>query len=201
MRFHSALFVIVAAVTVVFAGCHSNSVDTSAFQSALNNYYSGRQDCLWSQPIKFPVQVDPSDQNRTQQFDALTDIGLLTRTPAEKQRFLIGSKRVNNYDISKKGRTDWTADPAQPGYGNFCVGSPRVKSVVGYTPANDSSATQYMVTYRYAVSLPDWANFEIQTAFPRVASDSQGQEATAKLVKSQDGWQVQNVSAPSQSGD
>jgi hypothetical protein len=201
MRLHSASLTLVAAITVISAGCHSNSVDAGAFQSALNNYYAGHQECLWSQPIKFPVQADTSNQDQTEQFDALTDAGLLSRTPGEKQRFLIGSKRVNNYDISDKGRSYWTADPAQPGYGNFCVGSPHVKSVDTYSPGNDSSATQYTVTYRYVISLPDWAaTSEMKTAFPRAARDSQGQEATATLVKSQNGWQVQSVNAPSPLG-
>jgi len=142
------------------------------------------------------------DENHTAQFDALTDAGLLQRAAGEKQRFLIGSKRVNNYDLSDKGRSNWTADPAQPGYGDFCLGSATVKSVDSYAPNNDPSASQYTVTYRYAISLPDWAaTSEIKTAFPHAARESQGQEATATLVKSPSGWQVQNVALPSQPGD
>ena len=42
------------AVAMVFAtGCHTNTVDKGAFKSALNDYYSGRQECLWNAPIKF----------------------------------------------------------------------------------------------------------------------------------------------------
>jgi hypothetical protein len=202
MRGHTIRFVLLATIAAGVAACHTNIVDTAAFQSALNNYYAGHQECLWADPIKFPVQADAGNQDQTEQFDALTDAGLLTRTPAEKQRFLIGSKRVNNYDLSDKGRSNWTADPNQPGYGNFCVGSPTVKSVDNYTPNNDPSASQFAVTYRYAVSLPDWANTsEIKTAFPRAARDAQGQEATATLVKSQSGWQVQNVTSTTQTGD
>lgn len=181
--------------SLMVAGCHTNSVNTSAFQSALNNYYASRQECLWGQAIKFPVQADSDNEDQTAQFDALTDAGLLKRTPGEKQRFLIGSKRVNNYDLSDKGHSTWTVDPAQPGYGNFCIGSPDVSSIDSYSPNNDPNATQFTVTYRYAVSLPSWASTsEIKTAFTQVARDSQGQEATATLVKSRDGWQVQNVS-------
>ena len=35
---------------------------------------------------------------------------------------IIASKQVNNYDLSDAGRSTWTPDPAQPGYGNFCYG-------------------------------------------------------------------------------
>jgi hypothetical protein len=191
-----------AAAAFFAAGCHTNAVNTAAFQSALNNYYASRQECLWSSPMKFPVQADSSNEEQTAQFDALTDAGLLKRTPGEKQRFLIGSKRVNNYDLSDKGHSTWTVDPAQPGYGNFCLGSPDVSSIDSYAPNNDPNATQYSVTYRYAVSLPSWAgNSEIKTAFPRAARDGHGQEATATLVKSGDGWQVQNVTPSGQLGD
>ena len=189
------VFSIFAGAAAFVAGCHTNSVNTAAFQSALNNYYASHQECLWNGPLKFPVQADANNESQTEQFDALTDAGLLKRTPGEKQRFLIGSKQVNNYDLSDKGRSTWTVDPAQPGYGNFCIGSPDVSSINTYTPANDPNATQYSVTYRYAIQLPGWANTaEIKTAFPSAARASNGQEATATLVKSNDGWQVQSVS-------
>jgi hypothetical protein len=192
----TAIVTIVAAATIIAAGCHTNIVDKTAFQTALNNYYASRQECLWSQSIKFPVQADTSNDSQTQQFDALTDAGMLKRTSGEKQRFLIGSKQVNIYDLSDKGRATWTVDPAQPGYGNFCLGSPEVTSIDSYAPANSSSASQYSVTYRYSVSLPGWASTaEIKTAFPRAAHAGDGQQAAATLSKSPDGWQVQNVSA------
>ncbi|MGH9560783.1 MAG: hypothetical protein ACRD3S_04945, partial [Terracidiphilus sp.] len=60
----------------------------------------------------------------------------------------------------------------------------------------------YNVTYHYSLSLPGWANTpEIKTAFPRAARDSQGQEATATLAKSQNGWQVQNVNTSNPTGE
>lgn len=195
-------FAMTALASVAFiTGCHNNAVDASAFKSSLNDYYSGHQDCLWSQPIKFPVQADTSDETKTQGFDALTDAGLLNRTPGEKQRFLIGSKQVNNYDLSDKGRSAWVADPAEPGFGNFCVGAPQVNAIDNYAPASSSNTAQYTVTYHYAVALPSWANSsEIKTAFPRIARDSGGQQATATLLKSGNGWQVQNV-APAASSN
>lgn len=178
------------------AGCHKNQVDKGAFQSALNDYYGARQQCVWSSPMKFPAQADAAKEDQTKGFDALTDAGLLTRIPEEKKRFLVGSKQVNDYDVSSKGRSTWTADQTQPGYGNFCYGHLKVSSIDGYTPSDNADANTYSVTYHYKVSdLPDWAkSTEMQTAFPRIAREASGDEtATANLTKSTNGWQVGNV--------
>ena len=195
MRRNRTMIVIVTGILALAVGCKKNAVDKGAFKSALNNFYSSRQECLWTAPIKFPAQADTSNDEQTKGYDALTDAGLLTRKAEEKKRFLIGSKQVNDYDLSDKGRSTWTADQTQPGYGNFCYGHPEVTSIDGYTPADDN-ATQYNVTYHYAAgSLPTWANsVEMKTAFPKLASESSGQQtAAANLTKSNDGWLVQNV--------
>jgi len=184
-----------AAAMGLGTGCHSNSVDREAFKSALNSYYSGKHDCIWSNPMKFPVQADTSNDEQTKGFDALTDAGLLTRKSAEKSRFLIGSKQVNVYDLSDVGRSTWTPDATQPGYGNFCFGHLEVSSIDGYTPADPNAAT-YSVTYRYGVSgIAGWANSpEMKVAFPKITTDSNGQHAaTADLEKSSNGWLVQKV--------
>lgn len=177
------------------AGCHKNAVDPGAFKSALNGYYSAKPVCVWTAPVKFPAQADTNNEDQTKGFDALTDAGLLVRTPEQKKRFLIGSKQVNDYDLSDKGRTTWTADPSQPGYGNFCFGHREVTSIDSFTPP-DSDAAQYTVNYHDTVTgLPDWANTaEMRTAFPRIGDRTSGQQtATATLVKSSSGWQVTNV--------
>ncbi len=181
------------------AGCHTNVVDKSAFKVAINNYYSGRPDCLWESPVKFPAQADTSNDEQTEGFDALTDAGLLTRKAEEKKRFLIGSKQVNDYDLSDKGRAAWTPDPTQPGYGNFCFGHLAVTTIDDFTPSDGpDNPTQYSVTYHYNVSdVPAWANTtETKSAFQKVAADTSGQQtAKASLAKSNDGWQVLNVRA------
>jgi len=187
---------------LLVAGCHSNTVDQSAFKSAINNYYSGKQECVWTSPVKFPAQADTSNDEQTKGFDALTDAGLLTRKTAEKSRFLIGSKQVNDYDLSDKGRSTWTADQTQPGYGNFCFGHLEVSAINGYTPP-DADSARYSVTYHYGVSgIPDWASStEMKSAFPKIASDtSQQRTATANLVKSNNGWAIENVQPASPSG-
>jgi hypothetical protein len=190
-----------AAVVLISAlgcgvGCRKNAADKNAFKAALNNYLGGRPECVWPTPVKLPAQADTPNDEQTKGFDALTDSGLLMRKPEEKKRFLIGSKEVNDYDLSDKGRSVWTVDASQPGYGNFCYGHSVVTSVDDYTPAANTSTTQYSVTYHYAVTeLADWANTaEMRTAFPKIASDTNGQEtATATLTKTQEGWSVTNV--------
>jgi hypothetical protein len=187
----------ITSVISIAAGCHSNFVNKEEFRSALSNYYSSRQYCLWTDEIKFPAQADAAKEDQTRRFDALTDAGLLTRMAAEKKRFLIGSKQVNDYDLSDNGRAHWTADTSQPGYGNFCVGHEQVTSIDDVTPAANSGTTQYSVSYRYAVKLPDWANtVEIKNAFPNAGAATAGQSATATLTQTGNGWQVSNV-APS----
>ena len=197
MRATRLLFLVIAWVLMFAAGCKKNAVDKTAFRSALNSYYARQQDCLWPAPVKFPAQADTSKDDETRSYDALTDAGLLTRKAEEKKRFLVGSKPVNDYDISDPGRSFWTADPSQPGYGNFCYGHPEVSSIDGYAPPDDN-ATSYTVNYHLSVANPPaWANSaETKTAFPKLAAETSGQQmATATLLKTENGWQVQSVQA------
>ena len=197
MRAARILLLVMGWVFVFAVGCKKNAVDTTAFKSALNSYYAQQQNCLWSAAIKFPQQADTSNDEQTKTFDALTDAGMLVRKSAEKKRFLVGSKQVNDYDLSDQGRSSWTPDPTQPGYGNFCYGHPQVSAIDSFTAADDAG-TRYNVTYHYAAaSPPAWANSaEMKTAFPKLAAETSGQQvATAVLLKTDTGWQVQNVQA------
>jgi hypothetical protein len=194
MHARAVLVLAVGGTLLVAAGCRkTNTVDKAAFKSAVNNYLSARQECVWPDAIKFPAQADTSKEEQTKGFDALTDAGMLVRTSAEKKRFLVGSKQVNNYDLSDKGRTTWTAEPTQPGYGNFCYGHPEVTTIDSFTPPDNPDATQFSVNYHYDVaSVPAWASTtEMKTAFPNLAADTSGRQmATATVVKSDQGWQV-----------
>src|ERR1019366_1905510 len=100
MQAQRMLGLTISAAAILAAGCHSNTVDKMAFKSSINNYLSDHQECVWSDPLKLPAQADTSNDTQTRGFDALTDAGLLLRSSAEKKRFLIGSKQVNNYDLS-----------------------------------------------------------------------------------------------------
>ena len=195
MRKMSAVSLAIGGVILTAAGCRSNTVDKDSFKSAINSYYSGKQECVWSAPVKFPAQADTSNDEQTKGFDALTDAGLLTRKTAEKSRFLIDSKQVNDYDVSDKGRSTWTPDATQPGYGNFCFGHLEVSTVDSFSPP-DASSARYSVTYHYGVTgIPDWAgSAEMKSAFHKIASDTASQRvATATLVKSDKGWLVDSV--------
>ncbi len=177
------------------SGCKSRTVDKIAFKSAINNYLGAHQECIWSDPRRFPVQADTSSDEQTKGYDALTDAGLLARSSAEKKRFLIGSKQVNVYDLSDKGRSSWTADQTQPGYGNFCFGHRQATSIDSFDPPSDTEASQYVVNYHYDVASPaGWASSaEMRSAFPKISTDMSGQQtATATLIKAGNGWQVAN---------
>src|SRR5579863_10202946 len=125
-------------------GCRKQ-VDQAEFKSAINKSFAGRHECVWPEPIKLPAQADPSKDERVRDYDALTDAGLFIRGAVEKKRPLVGSKQVNNYDLSDKGHSAWTPDPNQPGYGNFCFGHFNVTAIDKATPNDPSNPTQYAV--------------------------------------------------------
>ena len=183
------------ALTGLFAcatGC-KKEVDKTGFESAINKSFAGRHECMWPEPIKLPVQADPSKDEKVRDYDALTDAGLFIRESVEKNRPLLGSKQVNKYNLSDKGHSAWTPDPNQPGYGNFCFGHFNVTAIDNATPNDPANPTQYAVAYRYEVEdVPDWARTpESMRTFRKIAADTSIQSATATLVKGADGgWAV-----------
>jgi hypothetical protein len=192
MRERIALALVLTVLFACTAGC-KKQVDQAELKSAINKSFAGRHECVWPEPIKLPAQTDPSKDEKTRDYDALTDAGLLTRGSAEKKRFLAGSKQVNNYDLSDKGHPAWTPDPSQPGYGNFCFGHFNVTAIDKATPDDPSNPTQYTVNYRYEVEgIPDWARTpESMRTFRKIAADTSIQSATVTLVKGTNGgWTV-----------
>jgi hypothetical protein len=175
-------------------GCNKQADNTMNYKAAINDYYQAHPACLWSQTKKFPVQAATSDDAKTQGYDALTDAGLLARTTGEKKVLIIASKQVNNYDISDKGRSAWTADATQPGYGNFCYGHRDVTSIDNVTSGADSSGNKTaQVSYHYKIGdAAAWANTqEMKTAFPDLAPTLSGPQAdNASLTMTGDHWQV-----------
>ena len=175
------------------AGCNKKSDNSANFSNAINTYYSAHPTCLWPEPVKFPVQVETSDTAKTAGYDALVDQGLLTRTTAEKKKMIIASKQVTNYDLSDKGRSAWTADVQQPGFGNFCYGHRKVSSIDSSTPTSSAVGATTQVAYHYTVAdAPGWANAaETQNAYPQVHANLNGpQSAHATLTNTSNGWQV-----------
>jgi hypothetical protein len=186
--------VLFCGVTLLFAGCSKQDDSKANYQAAINNYYKAHPVCLWQETKKFPVQAATSDDAKTEGYDALTDAGLLARTTGEKKVFIVASKQVNNYDLSEQGRSTWTPDPSQPGYGNFCYGNRTVDSIDNFTSGvNGSGLKTAEVNYHYSLTgVPGWAKTqEIQTAFPSVAAAlAQNQPAHDSMVMNGSTWQV-----------
>jgi len=175
------------------AGCNKKADNTGNYTSAIDSYYTAHPACLFAQPQQFPTQKTTSDTSATAPFDALVDQGLLVRTTAEKKVLIVASKQVTNYDLSSQGRSDWTADTTQPGFGNFCYGHRKVTTLDSSTPTTSDPGATTQVSYHYTVSdAPSWASAaETKTAFPNVADDLSGpQAASATLTDTPNGWQV-----------
>jgi len=182
----------VVAFALLTAACNNGTHTDAAYEAAINDHFKAFPVCLWSQPVKFPVQTSASDDTKTQGYDALVQQGLLTRTAAEKKVIII-SKQVNLYDLSDKGRSTWTPDTAQPGYGNFCYGTREVTSIDNSTPGtNGQGAKTVTVNYHYKLAdVPAWANApEVKTAFPDLATALNSNPSdTATLVQTGDRWE------------
>ncbi|MBB5344671.1 hypothetical protein [Tunturibacter empetritectus] len=184
------------AAALLATGCNKKADNTMNFTSAINSYYSAHPACLWSDPVKFPVQADTSNNSKTSNYDALVDQGLLVRTTAEKKVLIIASKQVNNYDLSDKGRAAWTADTTQPGYGNFCYGHRKVSSIDSSTPTTSDPGATTQVNYHYTLAdAPAWATAaETQNAYPQLQTElAAPQNAQATLTNTSNGWQVSSA--------
>jgi hypothetical protein len=193
MRKHLTLAGLLLALAAT--GCsHKNDPTAANFKKAIGDYYTTHPECVFSSPVKFPVEADPNKGDQSTGYDALTDAGMLTRTPAQKKVFIFGSKQVNDYDLSDKGRASWTPDTNQPGSGNFCYGHRAVTSVDNFTTSkNANGLTVASVNYHYNVAgTASWAdNAEVKTAFPTItASESGSKVDQATLVQTDDGWAV-----------
>ena len=111
-------------------------------------------------------------------------------------QIIIISKQVNNYDLSDKGRAAWTADPSQPGFGNFCYGHRKVSAIDSSTPTTDAVGATTQIAYHFTYAdAPAWATAaETQTAFPQIRTDLAGpQMAQATLTNTSNGWAVSSA--------
>jgi hypothetical protein len=189
----SRCFVVVVGLLALLTGCNNGSNTDMSYKAAINDHYKDFPVCIWSEAKKFPVQAATSDDAKTEGYDALTQEGLLTRTTAEKKVLIIASKQVNNYDLSDKGRTLWTPDTSEPGYGNFCYGNRDVTSIDNSTPGtNAQGAKTVSVTYHYRIAnVAAWANSqEMKTAYPGMASALDANPAdNATLVMTGNHWE------------
>ena len=187
-----AYAVVLGSIALMSTACNNGSDTDMSYKAAINDHFKAYPVCIWSQPKKFPVQAATSDDSKTEGYDALTQEGLLTRTTAEKKVLIVASKQVNNYDLSEKGRTSWTPDSTQPGYGNFCYGHREVTSIDNSTlGTNSAGAKTVAVSYHYQIAnVADWANSqEMKTAYPGLASSlGSNPSDNASLVMTGDHW-------------
>lgn len=183
-----------AAVLLLVAGCKKTADNTGNYKAAINTYLSQNQSCLWQDPVKFPVQVDTSNSDKTAGYDALYNQGLLQRNTGDKKKLLgLVNKQVTNYDLTSKGQSAWKASSSDPSYGDFCFGHREVSSIDSSNATGDQPGATATVAYHYNLtSVPDWAkNPGVQSAFPNVAQNFGGGSATATLMDTTGGWQVQ----------
>jgi len=200
MKFRNAT--VLFTVLGLAAACNRKAATQPNYDNAINIYYQAHPACLWNSEKRFPVQSAPDDA-KTEGYDALVDAGLLTRTTSEKKIVII-SKRENNYDLSEQGRAAWSADPNQPGYGNFCYGHRKVASIDSAAPTSGQPGATTTVNYHYTVTgVPAWANAaETQTAFPQIQNAlNTPQPATATLTDTDSGWQVSSPGPTNASND
>jgi hypothetical protein len=187
---------VLVALTLVTTGCNKADNTDMNYKTAINNHFKAFPTCIWSEAKKFPVQAATSDDSKTEGYDALTQEGLLTRTTAEKKVLIIASKQVNNYDLSDKGRTSWTPNSSQPGYGNFCYGNREVTSIDNSTlGTNGAGAKTVDVSYHYKIAdVAAWANSqEMKTAYPSIdAALGSNPSDRATLVMTGDHWEFAN---------
>jgi len=198
-----SLLVAAAVLAISVTGCKGPKDQTGNLKTAINNYYDQWPECLWKQPIQLPQQHAKNDAAAVQPFDALVDQGLLSRTPVEKSRLIILKEIANSYDLTDKGRANWTVDSSQPGYGNFCYAHRAVKDILSSTPAGTQPGATTTVNYTYTLGdVKDWARApETQNAFPELQSAlGATSQATTKLLLTSDGWKVQ-AAAKSESAD
>jgi hypothetical protein len=190
-RIRSYAFVL-GVFTLLTTGCNKADNTDLNYKTAINDHFKAFPACIWSEPKKFPVQAATSDDSKTQGYDALTQEGLLARTTAEKKVLIIASKQVNNYDLSEQGRTSWTPDSSQPGYGNFCYGNRKVTSIDNSTlGTNGTGAKTVDVAYHYKISdVAAWANSqEMKTAYPSIDTAlASNPSDNATLVMTGDHW-------------
>jgi hypothetical protein len=179
---HTSALVIVAISSLAFvAGCTSfKEPNEKNFKTALNEYYSAHDDCLFTNTLRFPYETSRSDESGagSKGMDALTASDLMKRQEGK----LIG---VNRYILTPAG---------ERAGGRFCYGHREVTAVPSFTPPESvNGQPTTTVTYRYVMhDLPLWANTdEMRAAFPTLAkSTSADPQDSAKLQLTINGWVI-----------
>jgi hypothetical protein len=102
------------------------------------------------------------------------------------------SRYESAIDLSDNGRTSWTPDSSQPGYGNFCYGNREVTLIDNSTlGTNGAGAKTVDVSCQYKIAnVAAWANSqEMRTAYPSIDSAlGSNPSDKATLVMAGDHW-------------
>ena len=152
--------------------------------------------------LEFTRQINPG---RLEQFEALVSAGLLkmdSRRLPKPAAFGASAEtaavHVRSYSLTNEGtaalekadeRDDAFLGSRAP---RLCFGTPVVDEVVRFTePADAMGAKVSMVAYTYHLkNVPAWALVDrMRKAFPELESSAaKGQEATAHLALTNEGW-------------
>jgi hypothetical protein len=192
----SSRYVAVCALAVLLVSGCARMEDTNAnFANAIDKYYSYHPSCVWPENLQFPIQEDASDPKEVRGYDALVHQELLVRTAGKSMTVADGPQApTNSYDLSSKGRSEWTIDQQKPGFGNFCYGYRTVTNIDSATPTTSKTGATTDVVYRYSIrDVPDWAkSAEVKADFPGLQADlSATQVGRATLTDNAlKGWQV-----------
>jgi hypothetical protein len=188
--------VVTAAFGMGLAGCKEKVDNTENYIKAIDAYYASEQACLFSETVQMPMQVYTSDADYIPRFDALYEQGLVEKGPSvlkEKVGGVVTSKPVMVYDLSNKGMSAWTADPKQPGHGNFCYGSRAATTIDSSTEnSGEVGATTEVKFHTHVGGTPAWAMaVGTQNAFPELKAELMATATgTATLTRTAAGWVV-----------
>lgn len=192
---------------LVAAGCSSNKPSKADLSSAVDNYYSANPECIFSSPVQLPAKIDNSNQQQLDQYSALTQAGLLTKTeakaPEKPTRHTRRSRHAaktptappaTTFALSDNGRFSWTTDETEPGFGNFCYGHRQVTSIDSMATTKHNGMEMAVASYHYSLAgVPSWAKTsEVQSAFPEVQKALAGpMPDSGNFTKETTGWKFE----------
>lgn len=195
-RVISRWMVVSSTAILCLSACNRIDSTSASYQNAIDTYYSSHASCLWTEPVRFPVQVDSSDPRELARYNALAEQNLLTRTGTPTALRVAETAATSGFDLAQKGRMEWVADPRLTGFGNLCYGHREAVSIDSATPETANGASTRTVIYRYRIAdVPDWAKSPgIQASFPGMGADLSGRQVgRATLTETSTGWVVSDA--------
>ncbi|HEX3472936.1 MAG TPA: hypothetical protein VHT28_17285 [Silvibacterium sp.] len=174
-------WMLAACAGLLVAGCATDTKPTNAkLEKALNTYYESHNECLFPTAMRFPYEVSPGSDARTEvkRLDAMTSAGLLARQEA-------AAIKVERYTLTPLGERM---------KGRFCYGHRVVASMDGFTPpVKQNGFLQTTVNYHSTMmDVPVWVKTdEMRAAFPEMAAAISGpQPGQITMENAGAGWQV-----------